>query len=398
MRILFIGSFPLVEDISSYQNIGFTDVAAYVSQKNIVSALDEELGTPIDIISAVCFPSDKLCKIPRVDKSTNCAYRVSVAYKNNGYLGRINAERALKKEVSAWAKTIKREERVIVFVYSLASRFLGAALRTAKILDNCKVNLIVPDLPQYMHFGKQSILRRILKKIDYKLILHRMNQCVDFYFLYTKFMAQALNIKDGTWTVFEGIPDLDIYSTVVPSKQLDDKFVITYAGALNDEANIVTFINALKQINNKDIRFVVMGSGPASYEIQELSEECVFLDFRGACSHDNVLSQLLSSNLLVIPRSTRYEYTKYSCPSKLLEYMASGVPVLTTKLPGIPDEYLPYVFQFESDDLDGMASTLTRLLSMSNDELRMRGNTARQFLDENKSVEKFGRFLIEYGK
>ena len=78
--------------------------------------------------------------------------------------------------------------------------------------------------------------------------------------------------------------------------------------------------------------------------------------------------------------------------------MASGVPVLTTKLPGIPVEYLPYVFQFKSDDLDGMTSTLTQLFNMSSDELRKRGKDARQFLEDNKSVEKFGRFFIEYGK
>ena len=49
------------------------------------------------------------------------------------------------------------------------------------------------------------------------------------------------------------------------------------------------------------------------------------------------------------PRFTGAEYTLYSFPSKNIEYMVSGTPVITTRLAGIPDDYYPYVFVFEEE-------------------------------------------------
>ena len=43
------------------------------------------------------------------------------------------------------------------------------------------------------------------------------------------------------------------------------------------------------------------------------------------------------------PRSADAEYTKYSFPSKTIEYLATGVPVVMNRLPGIPEEYEYFV-------------------------------------------------------
>lgn len=42
---------------------------------------------------------------------------------------------------------------------------------------------------------------------------------------------------------------------------------------------------------------------------------------------------------LLITRDPNEDYVRYSFPSKLIEYMATGTPVITTRLPGIPEEY-----------------------------------------------------------
>jgi len=43
--------------------------------------------------------------------------------------------------------------------------------------------------------------------------------------------------------------------------------------------------------------------------------------------------------------------------------MASGVPLLTTKLPGMPEEYNDYVYLFDDESVQGMRKTLDYLLS-----------------------------------
>lgn len=393
-RVLFIGTLPLVDDITEYQKLGYNDIAACVSQKNIVKALELVLGQSIDIISAVNFPTESVQYVVRHDVSTDTSFRVSVGYRNLKYLGLVNEEFALRAAVREWFKAVQPDEKVTVFAYSLASRFLGAAEEVRKLAPDCTIKVIAPDMPQYMAFGKQSLLRRILKKIDYRLIIKRL-KCADYYFLYTKYMAEPLGIdSSNNWRVFEGIPDLTAYEGIIFEPDNEERFVITYAGGLTLEANLDAFIEALKQIGQTNVQFVVMGCGPEESKIKKLANDNCFVEFRGMCPHAEVLRQLLSSTLLVIPRATGYEYTKYSCPSKLLEYMASGVPVVTTHLAGIPDDYLPHVFLFRDDSVHGMKSTMVEILSMPKKMLEERGASARRFLEEEKNLRKAGCVLL----
>ena len=56
------------------------------------------------------------------------------------------------------------------------------------------------------------------------------------------------------------------------------------------------------------------------------------------------------------------EYTKNSFPSKNMEYMVSRTPIMTTKLPGMPEKYDPYVYFIEDESPDGIANVLRKVI------------------------------------
>ena len=60
----------------------------------------------------------------------------------------------------------------------------------------------------------------------------------------------------------------------------------------------------------------------------------------GCVTNDEIVRLQCEATLLVNPRPSDKEFCKYSFPSKTIEYMASGTPVLMTKLPGVPDGIL----------------------------------------------------------
>ena len=95
------------------------------------------------------------------------------------------------------------------------------------------------------------------------------------------------------------------------------------------------------------------------------------------------------------PRPTTEEFTKYSFPSKNMEYMVSGTPLLTTRLPGMPKEYYPYVFLIEDETIDGYAKALADALSRTEDELVNFGQKAKKFVLENKNYIIQTRRIIE---
>ena len=65
--------------------------------------------------------------------------------------------------------------------------------------------------------------------------------------------------------------------------------------------------------------------------------------------------------------------------------MASGTPVLTTKLPGIPEDYYPYVFLIEDESEEGMAKAYRDILGKTDEELSQKGKQAKQFVLTKKN-------------
>ena len=86
-----------------------------------------------------------------------------------------------------------------------------------------------------------------------------------------------------------------------------------------------------------------------------------------------------------IPRPSGEAFTAYSFPSKNLEYMVSGTPVLTTKLSGMPREYDDYAYLFTDESVEGMAQTLEETLALPRETLHEKGQQAKAFVLANKS-------------
>ena len=67
--------------------------------------------------------------------------------------------------------------------------------------------------------------------------------------------------------------------------------------------------------------------------------------------------------------------------------MASGTPVLMTRLPGLPEEYYPYLFFFDDETKSGFRDKLIEVLSLSPYELRDKGRNAAEYLKKNKTSD-----------
>lgn len=115
----------------------------------------------------------------------------------------------------------------------------------------------------------------------------------------------------------------------------------------------------------------------------------------GVVPNQDVVMAELEASLLVNPRPTHEEFTKYSFPSKNIEYMSSGTPLLTTKLPGMPKEYYPYVFLIEDESTEGYANALADALSKTEEELYVCGMKSKKFVIGKKNSREQARRVIE---
>ena len=75
--------------------------------------------------------------------------------------------------------------------------------------------------------------------------------------------------------------------------------------------------------------------------------------------------------------------------------MASGTPVLTTHLPGMPDDHKPYVFFIEEENEDGAKAALEKVFALSDKELNDFGKKAKEFILEKKNNVAQGKKVLD---
>lgn len=146
----------------------------------------------------------------------------------------------------------------------------------------------------------------------------------------------------------------------------------------------------------ENFRLKLFGSGPFVEKLKtKYTKKDSRIQYMGVAPNAEVVAAELDASLLVNPRPTHEEFTKYSFPSKNIEYMASGTPLLTTKLPGMPKEYYPYVFLIENESVEGYAKALERVLAQSDEELYVFGEKAKDFVLEKKNSFEQAKRVIE---
>ena len=98
-----------------------------------------------------------------------------------------------------------------------------------------------------------------------------------------------------------------------------------------------------------------------------------------------VVEKEMEATLLVNPRPSDEKYVAYSFPSKTMEYMSTGTPVLTTALPCIPEEYKPHLYFIQEETPQGIGEALRQVLSQSDEALFQKGCQARRFVLEQRN-------------
>ena len=386
-KILFIGTFADDQyyDFLFEQGL-YKQQAANSVEKFYIEGL-VQAKKDVEILSGlvtVPYPKTKVKYLEAHDSEFIGCNIKNIEFINYPFINILSQNKNITKYAKKWALS-NVNKNVLVIVYSLRVPFLKAAEILKKHMSNCKVICIVPDLPQYMH-SNNNILRNIATNIN-KTWMNQLLPVVDGYILYSKHMAEALNIENKPWTVIEGIFD----STDEKCKEIRDRNLnmgikkIIYAGGLSRMYGIDNLINGFINANINGAILELYGDGEFKEEILEISKVHDNVKYKGLVNRKDLRSVLISADLLINPRPTKGEFTKYSCPSKTLEYMSTGVPVLMTKLEGIPDEYYDYVYSIEKDDSEGIADAINKVFDIPSEKRIQLAHEAKEFIYNKKN-------------
>ena len=246
--------------------------------------------------------------------------------------------------------------------------------------------MIVLDLPEYQFDSKTAE--------EYEKLLDK----ADGYIFLTEHMNNKVNKVGKPYVVLEGHCDCNL-KEINPSDKYEislGKKVVVYAGKLLKIYGIENLVQGFIQANIPDAELQIFGDGDYVEELKEICATHQNVKYMGVRLNKEIVEVEQKSALLVNPRPTSEEFTKYSFPSKNLEYMASGTPVLTTRLPGMPTEYYPFIYTIDEDSPKGVANALEKVFANDFNARQEMGSKARQFVLNEKSNVVQAKKIVEF--
>ena len=250
---------------------------------------------------------------------------------------------------------------------------------------------ILTDMPGLMVSGTET--RNLLTKFIVAINKMYLGMFSHYVFL-TEAMNDVVNKNHRPYIVMEGLVDPENVVEKNEIKNKNKEKVVLYAGGLFEQYGLDTLVQAFMKLPMENARLVLFGSGSYVKRIEECAKMDCRIVYKGVRPNSEIVAEEVSATLLVNPRPTTEKFTKYSFPSKNMEYMASGTPLLTTRLPGMPQEYCPYVYIFDDESVEGLKNALLLLLSKPIEELHQKGESARIFvLNKKNNVQQAGKLV-----
>lgn len=295
-----------------------------------------------------------------------------------------------EKDVFKWCRSHSGSKHIVV--YSLNSNLMNIAIQAKKTFKDVELTVIVPDLPE--HMASNPIYNALgLKEKNVKWVYNHISY-FDNFVLLSEAMSVPLGIQNHKFVVVEGIFNSSSKSTENFEFEADTK-IILYTGALSQKYGVDNLMKAFSSIQNPNYRLVICGDGDAKELIQEKALADKRINYLGKISHESILALQKKASLLVNPRMPEGEYTKFSFPSKTMEYFASGKPVLMYKLLGVPVEYFNYCYTLDDFTHDALAKKMTEILSLPSEDTERIGEKASDFILTEKNAKNQVRKIIE---
>ena len=291
------------------------------------------------------------------------------------------AKRALEQWVAA------SPENRNILVYSLYLPYMEAVAHVKRRHPDVRATIIVTDLPNEL--GIASGRKGLLKWIEFRMGEKRTSLCTAFdgFVLLTRHMAEALPIDGKPTLVIEGLasPPQPIDPAALPILPEDARPAVLYTGTLNRELGIDLLLDAFAQI--RDAQLWLCGHGDMSHTVQAAAAQHDNILYFGFVPQETALALQDKAAALINPRTSQGIFTRYSFPSKTMEYLRSGKPVLCCKLDGIPDDYDPYLTYIKPQTALGIQAALAALLAKPPAEREAMGQRGKAYVLHEKSSQ-----------
>ena len=380
MRLIFIGS---VVDKNTLKNLPDASVAGNKMQLGFINGFKEN-GVDVRVISVKPHKMWKFNRSPLfVEGETMIEDDIgidSVSYINIPALKQLDVVRKIERAIRSQIES----NDTILLVYNTMSIFAAPTLKMAKKCG-IKCGAIVADLP--LDFKKN-----IFRKIEDKRQISYISK-FDFLIPLTRHIQKDFAPNLPYEVIESGCEPKDCIN-IEPIGFNDGKKHIVFSGTLNILSGIDLILDAMEFVD-KTIVLDIYGFGPDSERIKAKIKEKTNISYHGRINNDQMIRIQKAADLLVCPRLPDDFTTKYTFPSKIMEYICSGRPVLCNNLLGIPEIYSHYVTLMDENTPVAWGKMINEILINRNDFYEKKALNAKKEVFKNNNWNSLCKKIIE---
>ena len=230
--------------------------------------------------------------------------------------------------------------------------------------------------------------------------VYLLSKCENFdgYLALTDGLNNLFNPSHKPAYIFEGLVEERTYKKTKD----EEKPYFFFGGALMERYGIYQLIEAYKELNNSNIDLYICGHHIDKMRLKEAIGNTTGIKYLGLLPIDKVIEYESFALACINPRPFSEDLDRFSIPSKTLEYMSSGRPVISVRNSILMEKFPKEIIWANSSNVEDLKESLEKVLSMTEVERENMGEESKNRVLELYSLKNVGdkltRFLEQFLK
>jgi glycosyltransferase involved in cell wall biosynthesis len=281
----------------------------------------------------------------------------------------------------------------LVHVHSVPD-FLAFAAFLPKLTGSSVILDIHDILPEFYasKFGtdRGALLFRLLVLVEKCSAAFADHVIIANHLWYERLIARS--VRPEKCIVICNYPNPEFFRAR-PRGRTGSKFVITYPGTLNWHQGLDIAVRAFAKVAEEvpEAEFRIFGEGPSKPELIKLTDQLGLngrVVFNDMVPTERIAQEVANSDLGVVPKRASSIFGNEAASTKILEFMATGVPVVVsrTKVDTYYHSDLTVKF-FESENESDLAKSILELKRNADLRSRLVANAAEYAQKNNWEIK-----------
>ena len=384
MRIIYFTTAQDEKDFRQYMNIWKYPLNS--SNQNFHNKLVRSLAinNQVDVISVRPF-SHRHTKVKNLKKETKTDGNITWHYlKRSG--GKIYRTLSICPQTTRILSKIDLNDAV--FVTDTINKSIVRSISKLKKKYKRPILGVCTDSPSNISGTKRS----------YTLYLLSHCEKFDGYLVLTEGLNDLFNPNHKPAYIFEGL----VEDRKVEKSEKEKRPYFFFGGALMERYGVYQLIKKNKKLDNKDIDLYICGHHADKAKLKEEIGDANNIKYLGLLPVNKVLDMESQAIACINPRPFSEDLDRFSIPSKTLEYMSAGRPVISVKNTILMKKFPKEIIWSPSSSSDDLLDSMNKVLELTEIQREDMGEEAKNRVLELYSLDnlsdKFTSFLKNFLK